>query len=104
MSSPRLVSHRAEPHALTDEQRKRVIDSIAKVIPVLPPCELCRNDGWSLNSRIVSPTMLSPSADRYQIDDSRIHPSALIQCTHCGNSKFLSLAVLAIDPYEEPEL
>lgn len=62
-------------------------------------CDVCGNDNWVINPSIGSPVFLSlnknwePSGVNLAIS----HPSVIMHCNNCGNTKFLSLTWLGFD-------
>lgn len=101
MTSTRITSNEPDPNALSFEQRQRIMQLISEAASGLKGCEVCNSNLWSLNERIVSPALLEPIGAYLHPDYTRIHPCALMQCTRCGNSKYLSLTILKFDPFEE---
>ena len=88
--------------ALTKEQREQIEKLLASKLKLVA-CELCETNNWGFNDRIVTPSFLAVNreVDLYDIDLAVIHPSLLMQCNTCGNSKLISLAVIGFNPFSE---
>lgn len=105
MASKRIANVELDPRGFSTEQKERIGRRLDEVMPTQPACEMCGKKVWSINDRLVTPIMLyaEPDSDTFAADFGIIHPSIFLQCTHCGNSKIISLGVLGIDPTEEKE-
>lgn len=90
---------------LTQEQRDEISLRFTEVLPSLPECELCKTNKWSFNRRLVSPSMLKIDLDEksFSTDFAVIHPSLMMHCQTCGNTKFFSLGLLGYDPFTKAE-
>lgn len=85
-------------HSLSQSQKDLIAKRIDERVPVVPHCEMCKHQNWSINDRLVSPIMLYTNADEVAVIDVAVaHPSVFLQCANCGNSKIISLQVLKIE-------
>ena len=63
------------------------------------PCELCGNPSWTLSNFLISPFPLARMGDgtvSFPLGGAQSHPSILIHCTNCGNTKMLNLGILGL--------
>ncbi len=94
-----MISGRLRP-----SEKRKVSKRSAKNGVTSPACELCRNTTWQLGDYLVTPeglarhsanTLLSAPGDP-------AHPSVLLICSNCGNTKLINVAVLnAFDVMDE---
>lgn len=94
-----------DPRALTEFERGKITQALGERVPQPPNCDFCGKNVWALNNRLVTPLMvfIDPEAEQLTQDLSVMHPCVLLQCTHCGNSKFLSLNLLGVGDLSDGE-
>ena len=87
---------------LRASEKRKAIETLARKGMSQPPCELCQNKSWMLGDYIVSPEPIGRDFSNAGFGTALdpYHPSLLLFCTNCGNTKFLNANILgAFDLY-----
>lgn len=63
------------------------------------PCEACGTNKWSVGDYIVTPEGLAryPDGTLSSAPGDPIHPSILLFCDNCGNTKIFNSLLLGVD-------
>ena len=85
-------------HALTGEQRQRVISVLVDKLPdELPSCSFCgKNEFWSVGDVAVLETASTMEKVKRHVDRDMVFPLVTFSCTNCGNTLLLNLKILGL--------
>ena len=86
---------------LTDDDRMRMRKAFLskeKAVPMLPPCVLCGETSWQLDTDFAA---VEASADKRNIKSSMeresLFPLMTLICGNCGNTHFINLRIIGVD-------
>jgi hypothetical protein len=61
------------------------------------PCESCGTDNWQVGEYLVTPTVVRRKAEGVEpAFDAPVHTSAVLICSHCGNTKLYNVGALGL--------
>lgn len=98
MTDHESILDRLATGKLSESEQELVAEKLKEKGAGSAKCELCNNDKWIVGEYIVTPLGIARRGNFLaEASNDPFHPSFLVICDNCGNTKIININVLGLD-------